>query len=126
MADRINRILNDKKVNFFEKKMFGGLCFMVENKMCVGIIKDELMARIGTENYKEALLKEGCSEMTFTGRPMKGYVYLNADALDLDNDLEYWLQLALNFNPLAKASKKKIKFKIEKINNSYFYSKFYL
>ncbi len=106
--------------------MFGGLCFMVENKMCVGIIKDELMARIGTENYKEALLKEGCSEMTFTGRPMKGYVYLNADALDLDNDLEYWLQLALNFNPLAKASKKKIKFKIEKINNSYFYSKFYL
>lgn len=107
LADRISRFLTDKKADFFEKKMFGGLCFMVDNKMCVGIIKDELMARIGEEKYTEALTKKGCKEMTFTGRPMKGYVYLDADALDLDVDLEYWVQLALDFNPFAKATKKK-------------------
>lgn len=107
LAERISRILEDKNINFFEKKMFGGLCFMVEDKMCVGIIKNELMARIGEQKYAEALTKKGCKEMTFTGKPMKGYVYLDDDALDLDTDLEYWLQLALDFNPLAKASKNK-------------------
>lgn len=107
LADRINRFFKAENVTFFEKKMFGGLCFMVEGKMCVGIIKDELMARIGSEKYPSALTKKGCKEMTFTGRPMKGYVYLDEDSLDLDADLEYWLQLALDFNPLAKASKKK-------------------
>tara|TARA_R110001583_G_scaffold47774_3_gene149627 strand:- start:1321 stop:1674 length:354 start_codon:yes stop_codon:yes gene_type:complete len=108
LAARIATILKDKNINFFEKKMFGGLCFMVEEKMCVGIVKEELMARIGEKKHAAALTKKGCKEMTFTGRPMKGYVYLNADALDLDTDLEYWLQLALDFNPLAKASKKRI------------------
>jgi len=107
LADRINRYFRAEKVIFIEKKMFGGLCFMVNNKMCVGIIKDELMARIGEQNYEEALTKKGCKEMTFTGRPMKGYVYLDEDSLDLDTDLEYWLQLALNFNPLAKVSIKR-------------------
>lgn len=105
LADRISSFLKDKKVNFYEKKLFGGLCFMVNDKMCVGIIKDELMARIGKEKYGEALLKRGCSEMTFTGKPMKGYVYLNDEAIDLESDLEYWLQLALDFNPKAKSSK---------------------
>jgi len=107
LADRVTRFFKDKNVVFFEKKMFGGLCFMVENKMCVGIIKNELMARIGEKQYSVALTKKGCNEMTFTGKPMKGYVYLNDDALDLDTDLDYWLQLALDFNPIAKASKKR-------------------
>ena len=82
---------------------------MVDEKMCVGVVKDELMARIGIENYEDALKKEGCKEMNFTGRAMKGYVFLSDDAIDLDVDLEYWLQLALDFNPLAKASKKRKK-----------------
>lgn len=107
LGDRIQQILIEKNVNFFEKKMFGGLCFMVDNKMCVGIVKDEVMARIGVEKYAEALTKEGCNEMNFTGRPMKGYVFLTDDATDLDSDLEYWVQLALDFNPFAKASIKK-------------------
>lgn len=114
LADRINMILKDKNVNFYEKKMFGGLCFMVEDKMCVGIIKDELMARIGEENYSDALTKKGCKEMTFTGRLMKGYVYLDDNAIDIDKDLEYWIQLALDFNPIAKVSKKKSKSKNSK------------
>ncbi len=89
LADRISRFFIAQKVNFFEKKLFGGLCFMVNNKMCVGIIKDKLMARIGEDKYSEAINKIGCKEMTFTGRPMKGYVYINAEAVDLDVDLEY-------------------------------------
>ena len=107
LADRISQFLKEKNANFYEKKMFGGLCFMVNDKMCVGIVKEELMARIGTEKYQEALAKKGCSEMNFTGRPMKGYVFLNDEAIDLDEDLYYWLQLALDFNPFAKASKKR-------------------
>jgi TfoX/Sxy family transcriptional regulator of competence genes len=109
LGDRIRQVLNDKNVNIFEKRMFGGLCFMVENKMCLGIVKDEVMARIGIDAYKEALRKPGCSEMNFTGRPMKGYVFLSDEAIDLDVDLEYWIQLALDFNPLAKASIKRKK-----------------
>lgn len=65
------------------------------------------MARIGEEKYAEAISKKGCNEMTFTGRPMKGYVYLNDEAIDLDINLEYWVQLALDFNPKAKATKKR-------------------
>ena len=109
LADRIRQVLQEKKTDFIEKKMMGGLCFMVDNKMCVGIVKEELMARIGTEIYEDALKKDGAKEMNFTGRTMKGYVFVDSDGIDLDDDLEYWLQLALDFNPLAKASKKKKK-----------------
>ncbi len=107
LGDRIRQILHDKSTNFYEKKMFGGLCFMVEDKMCLGVVKDEVMARIGVDAYYDALQKSGCNEMNFTGRPMKGYVFLTDDAIDLEADLEYWVQLALDFNPMAKASKKR-------------------
>lgn len=107
LADRVSQFFIDKKVSFYEKKMFGGTCFMVDEKMCVGVIRDEIMARINPEIYEESLKKEGCKEMNFTGRAMKGYVFLTVDAYDLDIDLQYWLQLTLDFNPLAKASKKR-------------------
>lgn len=107
LAERIERILTAKKVDFFTKKMMGGLTFMVDSKMCVGIVNDDLMARIGTENYEMALTKNGCRPMNFTGKTMKGYVFVSPEAIDFEADLEYWLQLALDFNPLAKASKKK-------------------
>ncbi len=107
LAERVARFFTDSKTQFRGMKMMGGYCFMVEEKMCVGVVRDELMARIGTYNYEAALQKEGCKEMNFTGRAMRGYVFLTEDATDLDTDLEYWLQLALDFNPLAKASKKR-------------------
>jgi len=109
LAERVERIFLEKKVLFRGMKMMGGFCFMVDEKMCVGVVGDELMARIGTDAYEQALQKEGCKEMNFTGRAMKGYVFLTEDATDLEEGLEYWLQLALDFNPLAKASKKKVK-----------------
>ena len=109
LADRVGRILEEKKAPFFEKRMFGGLCYMVDNKMCLGIVKDTLMARIGEDQYADALKRPGCNEMDFTGRPMKGYVFVDPEGIDLDTDLEYWVQLCLDFNPLAKASKKRKK-----------------
>jgi len=109
LADRIHDYLKECNINFYEKRMFGGLVFMVEEKMCIGIVKNELMARIGEEKYDEALKKVGCSQMNFTGRPMKGYVFVNEEAVDMDVDLQYWLKLALDFNPFAKASKKRSK-----------------
>ena len=109
LADRVRIVLEKKGTSFLEKKMMGGLCFMVDDKMCVGIVKDHLMARIGPDIYEEALTRKGCREMDFTGRPMKGYVFVAPEGVDLEDDLEEWVQLCLDFNPLAKSSKKKKK-----------------
>ena len=109
LADRISQFFNERSVPFEAKKMMGGLCFMVDGKMCVGVNRDEVMARIDPEIYQDSLNKPGCKEMNFTGRPMKGFVFLTDEATDLDKDLYSWLQLALNFNPNAKSSKKRKK-----------------
>jgi TfoX/Sxy family transcriptional regulator of competence genes len=82
LADKIRVELDKKKVTFEEKKMFGGLCFMVDDKMCVGIIKDEMMARIDPEVEEEALTKRGARPMDFTGRPMRGYLNIEQEGLD--------------------------------------------
>jgi len=115
LADRIHKLMQEKKADYFAKKMFSGLVFMVDEKMCCGIHFDKkrntdfLMARIGEEASVEGMKREGCHPMDFTGRPMRGYVFVTPDGFDLDEDLEYWVDLALAFNPLAKASKKKKK-----------------
>ena len=90
-----------------EKKMMGGLTFMVNGKMCVGILRDDLMARIDPEVYETALTKKGCREMDFTGRPMKGFVFISPEGTKQKADLDYWIGLALDFNRKAKASKKR-------------------
>ena len=107
LADRIRRIFSESHVSFEEKKMMGGLCFMVDDKMCVGVNKEDLMARIDPEAYEEALGKKGSREMDFTGRPMTGSVFVEPTGTDIDNDLEYWIKLAVEYNPKAKSSKKK-------------------
>jgi len=107
LADRIRNILSDKKVDSREMKMMGGLCFMVDEKMCIGIVKNNLMARIGVDAYEKALSKKGVQPMDFTGRPMKGYVFIDPIGVDMDKDLDYWIQKCLDFNPQAVASKKK-------------------
>ena len=86
--------------------MFGGLCFMVNDKMCLGVEQDRLMVRLDPDRYEEVMKKEGCRPMDFTGKVMKGFVFVDLDALNKKN-LEYWLDLALEFNKKAKPSKKK-------------------
>lgn len=66
-----------------------------------------LMARVGLDQYENALSKPHCSVMNFTGRVMKGYVFVTEDGIDSDKDLESWIQMCLDFNPMAKSSKKR-------------------
>jgi hypothetical protein len=112
LADRVRQTFNDLKAAFAEKKMMGGLIFMVDEKMCVGVDidkksgEDRLMVRIGEEEYLAALKEKGSREMDFTGTPMKGFVFIGPDGFDLDDDLEYWLKMAIKFNPEAKKTKK--------------------
>jgi len=106
LADRVREIISVTHKNVEEKKMFGGLCFMVNGKMCIGVEKDKLMCRIDPLLYDEALEKDGCREMDFTGKPMKGYVYVEEEGFKKSKDLKYWVGLCLDFNKKAKKSKK--------------------
>jgi hypothetical protein len=72
-----------------------------------GVENDALMARIYLSIYESVLNKKGCREMDFTGKPMKGFVFVDPIGIDMDKDLEYWVQLCLDYNPKAKSSKKK-------------------
>lgn len=107
LADRTREIIILTHKNVEEKKMFGGLCFMVNDKMCVGVEKERLMVRLDPAIFDEVMEKEGCKPMDFTGRVMKGYVFVDAEALNTKKKLGYWLKLALAYNKVAKASKKK-------------------
>ena len=86
--------------------MMGGLTFMVNGKMCVGILNDNLMARIDPEVYEDALTRKGCREMDFTGKPMKGFVFVGPTGTTDGRDLGWWVRLALDFNKKATASKR--------------------
>lgn len=109
LADRIRQALADKNVAYQEKEMMGGLTFMVDDKMCVGIIKDDLMARVGPEAHEAALARPGARTMDFTKRPMPGYIFVSPEGVDEEAVLAEWVQLCLDYNPRAKASKKKRK-----------------
>ncbi|HRI79690.1 MAG TPA: TfoX/Sxy family protein [Cyclobacteriaceae bacterium] len=106
LADRIRDRLS-KVSRVEEKPMMGGLTFMVNGKMCVGIIKDDLMCRIDKTFHEQAVEKRGCRTMDFTNRPMIGYVLIDETGMTSDKDFDYWMSLSLEFNKFAKASKKK-------------------
>lgn len=106
IANRTREIIALTHNKVEEKKMFGGLCFMVNDKMCVGVEKDRLMVRLDPAVYEEALEQEGCIPMDFTGKVMKGYVFVNVDSLKTKKQLAYWIGLALDFNDRARSSKK--------------------
>jgi len=107
LANRTREIISKTHKITEEKKMFGGLCFMVNHKMCVGVEQERIMVRLDHELYDSVLEKPGCHPMDFTGKPMRGYVFVDALALTTQKKLDYWVQLALEFNHIAKASKKK-------------------
>jgi TfoX/Sxy family transcriptional regulator of competence genes len=106
LNDRIREAMASYS-NVEEKFMFGGTCFMLNDKMCVGVVQDEMMCRIGPDAYEEALERKGCREMIFTGKPMKGYVFVNNEGMKTKKDFDYWVGLCVAFNKQAKSSKKK-------------------
>lgn len=105
LADRVRQRL-DHKGTVTEKKMMGGLIFMVNEKMCLGIDvdkstnNDRLMVRVGKLPYKELLQKKGSSPMDFTGKVMRGFLFIDPDGFDKDIDLDYWVSKALEFNKM--------------------------
>ncbi len=80
-----------------ERKMFGGLTFMLQGNMCCGVEGERLMVRVGPEKYDEALAQKHTELMNFTGRPMKGMVFVGSEGLASDKDLKAWVQRGVDF-----------------------------
>lgn len=108
LTDRIREALVDV-ANVEERNMFGGVCFMVNGKMCVGVVKDEMMCRIDPAMDEVVLEMHGCRPMDFTGKPMKGYVFVSHESMRGRKEFDYWIGLCLDFNSRAKASPRKKK-----------------
>ena len=96
LAERIRRQLAGRK-NIEEKKMFGGIGFLLNGNMCVGIWNNSLIARIGLLQYGAALRQEFVGEFDITGRPMRGWVVVSPDGIDTDDELRRWIKLAAAF-----------------------------
>jgi len=94
LAGRARELLAEL-TDFDERKMFGGLAFMVNSHMACGIVKDDLMVRVGKDNH-DAAISAGAMEMDFTGRPMRGMVIVPADRLRDRSDLEQWVVQAID------------------------------
>lgn len=92
LAHRIREHLDDLPDPWEEKKMFGGLCFMVRGHMAFGIVGEELMVRLGKSRWESALARPHAREMDFTGRSLKGMVYVGTQGIDADGDLGSWLE----------------------------------
>ncbi len=109
LADRVREFISLTHPITEEKRMFGGLCFMVNDKMCVGVESERLMLRVHPSLTDELLEKEGCQPMNFTGKTMKGFLFVDKSVLATKKQLSSWLQLALDYNPYARASARKKK-----------------
>lgn len=106
LSDKIREALSGHtKVE--EKYMFGGVCYMLNGKMYIGVVEDEMMCRIGPDVYDEAIEKAGCHEMVFTGKPMKRYVYVSEEGYKNKKQFDNWIGLCVAFNKYSKAAKKK-------------------
>lgn len=112
LADRVKQRLNPRGLTEV-KKMMGGLVFMVNEKMCVGVDTDRktgvdrLMVRVGKAVYDDLLELPGCREMDFTGKPMKGFLFVYPEGFDTDADLDFWMEKALTFNQFGAVAAKK-------------------
>lgn len=105
LANRVRTVLVHQEA-VEEKKMMGGLTFMVNGKMCVEIVKNDLMVRLDPAIHEMAIAKKGCREMDMMKRRIRGFVFVNPEGLKSKKDLEYWLTLALDYNKKVKVSKK--------------------
>ena len=96
LAARIRKCLS-KKDKITELKMFGGLCFMIAGNMCCGVIKDNLIVRVGPERYENYLRESYARPMDFTGRALRGFVYVESEGYDTDESLKKWVGRGVEF-----------------------------
>ncbi len=98
LAQRIREILDETDSGrWSEKKMFGGMAFLISGNMACGILKEDLIVRVGPDVYADTLKKRHVSLFDITGRPMKGWVRIEADGLENDQDLDEWVKAGVNF-----------------------------
>ncbi len=113
LKERIANGLDFRGINYSVIKMMGGTCFMVDEKMCIGTHRNKasgeaiIIARVGKDDYDSSLEIQGASAFDFTGRPLTGFVQVNLESIQNDDQLQFWIDKCLAFNPLAKKSKKK-------------------
>lgn len=112
LAERIRNLV-PKTIELDEKKMFGGLAFLYNGHMFCGLTQSDLMIRVGAEHYQAALSEPHAREMDFTGKPLKGFVYIDAEGISEDGDLLKWLNRGLAYvatlPPKSAANNKKSK-----------------
>jgi hypothetical protein len=96
LAERIRAVL-DEQPGVSEKRMFGGVAFLVKGHMSVGIVQDKLMVRVGPDSYDRILRERHARRMDFTGRPMKGFVYVVPSGYEADVDLQRWVNLNVSY-----------------------------
>lgn len=102
-AERVRRILSSK-VDVVEKRMFGGLCFMVNGSMCCGLTNAALMVRVGPDHYDEVVAQPHARPMDFTGRPLAGMVYVDPQGYETDESLAAWIQRGVDFRSALTSS----------------------
>ncbi len=96
LVERMRHMLRDE-ASVVEKKMFGGLAFMVHGYMCCGVNGEEMMVRVGPERYEEALARPHARVMDFTKKPLRGYVYVGTEGFESDEDLDAWIRMGVAF-----------------------------
>lgn len=106
-GERIAELLTAKGISFELKKMFGGVCFMVDDKMLIGTYKGGVMARVDPAETDALVERRGASQMIHGGKPMLGYLMLETSGYESDGELAFWVDKCLEYNPKAKSSKKK-------------------
>lgn len=110
LADRIRHLISDYQgLEIEEKKMFGGIAFMVNNKMAIGVTKDNLMVRYVESRTEAVMSNPNAREMDFTGRPMKGFLFVDAPGYERDTDLKEWIATGVEFALTAPDKPKKKK-----------------
>jgi TfoX/Sxy family transcriptional regulator of competence genes len=109
LSIRIKKLLIDQNENFVEKKMFGGLAFMINDKMCIGVVKDQIMLRVMDEVYETLLDVNGVNPMDFSGKIMKGFLFIDPEAFQTNKNLLRWINFGLEFaeKGVVKSKKKK-------------------
>ena len=111
IAAQVRHLIAKRTHNVEEKTMFGGLCFMVEDKICIGVKKDTMLVRIAPDVYDIEVEKDGRKPMIHTGKAIKPYLFVDFDEIRTSTDLAYWVNLCLDYNPEAPLSQAKQKAK---------------
>jgi TfoX/Sxy family transcriptional regulator of competence genes len=96
LAQRIREVLGDRS-DTCEMRMFGGIAFLVRGNMAVGVVKEDLMVRVGPEEYEDSVTLPHARPMNFTGRPLKGFLYVAQEGVDHDADLRRWIERGVVF-----------------------------